>query len=1465
MILLLAAALIFSLQFKPVQTYVAKKAASYLSKELKTRIEIKGLYIKPFKSIVLEGFYVEDLEKDTLIFSPTLTVDIDTFSIKNRKIAINNIRMDNGKFYIKQYKDTSTNLEFLINYFDTGTTTPSKKPRRPYDVTFGKIVLNNIALKYRNFKTDTIIAGINFNDLYLRNLNANIIGLDTKNHLFAATFQDVSFREKSGFYLKTFRSKAVIDSNQMEFKNLLVETPKSHLTNYLLLKYNSFQDFGKFVSKVYLKANLVDSKIHTSDINYFSPALKNSDLNFKINGKLSGYINDLKSKDLSLQTGKATYLKGDFSIKGLPNIDQTFLDLDFNQVFTNKQDLDYIIEQATGKRKIITPPILKKFGNINFSGRFTGFTNNFIAYGEFKTALGRVVSDVQMKIPATGNPTYSGLIEAYDFNIAELLNQKTLGRTTLTANISGSGFNLNQLKEQIKSEVAYFDFKGYRYRNIDVDGSFDNNFFDGKISVDDRNIKLDFDGGVNLNPKLPVFNFDAVIRGANLHALNLLKDTVQIDADFNTNFTGDNLDNIQGDFNIQSIRITNLENSFVVDSLALSAVGIGSNRELKISSDILDASIKGEYDLNTLPAYFKSVAKKYIPSLAIGNVKHRPQNFQFSLDLKYFEPISVLFFPQLKIPEGASITGTFNSEQNIANLNGFAELLTYNNIKVNNFILDQTTSPEALSLFITSDRVDLTDSLYIKNVNIANILQNDSLNLNIKLSDKDATNQLDLNGLIEFSELKDSAARLSILPSDVIINREVWRIQEKVSFGLETGKIIVNDFELFRDNQLLTVNGAISANPDDELIIGFNKFKLTTFNPITQALNISLRGELNGTAKLSAFGKTPTVEAALTIDTLNYNNIPIGDLTLAARLDNASKLVNVKMDIFNGGEKSLDIEGTYNANSESENLDMDVVMKRNEVIIFEPFLRKLVSNLTGQVSANLKITGKLSEPRINGSLELLNAGMTVNYLKTPYRINDGVTIENSVINLSNLVLKDSRNNEAIANGSVDLRSPNNPIINITLVANNFMALNTTSKDNPLYYGLAYGTGVFRFNGPTNNMKINIDASTEEGTVFNIPLNSSETVGENDFITFVAKDSALTVKKPTSFNGLTMNFDLRVDEKTEVNIITDLGKLTGRGDAGLDLRITSLGDFEMFGDYLISEGKFEFTAQDFINKIFDIRQGGSIRWTGNPTEAAINLSAVYAVRTSLEPLYIAAGRTDVIDQRVLAEAIMNLNGSLLRPAIVFDINFPADTYIKDELQSYLSDANNTNQQALSLIVRRSFSQGTGANLDFATSTVLSAGAELFFNQLNTVITQSLNLNFVDFNIRSLNEASASLRLLDGRLLLTGGVTGRGSNLTEYDLIGSSSVARDVEALYLLNKDGSLILRASQKLNNRNFLNLGSNDEYVNAIGLVYRQEFDNASEFLKTLIGKKRKEERRNKEKPEAPRPPVITSKELEEK
>lgn len=1457
----MVAIVLFSLQFKPVQTYVAKRAAAYLSKELNTTVSLSGIYFKPFKSLVIEDLLVLDLDKDTLLNTPEFMIDINNFSLKRRILDVSAVQINNGTFFLKSYKDRSTNIAFIINYFNSGSP-KVKSTKKPFSLTFDKIILNNISFKYKNLRVDTLIKGVNFDDIQMNSLNGIFEQLNTSDHLLQANIKNLSFHEKSGFYLKNLTSFATIDTNQIELKSLMLVTNKSRLSDYFKMSFEKYSDFRDFVNKVRMKGNFKNSFLASSDVSYFTNQLNKINLNLELDGQISGLVNNLKAKKLSIKAGKATYIKGDFVVKGLPNLQDTFMDLKIEMAGTNKTDLDEILTSFSGKKSKLIPAVVGKFGNINFNGSFTGFQNDFIAYGEFKTKLGRLVSDVNMKIDKQGVPSYTGNVKAYDFGLGTLINEKSLGKISAELYVKGRGTEISTLSEKLSGDIDYIDFNNYRYRNVKIDGTFVKKYFDGSVRVNDKNLQLVFDGGVNLNPKLPVFNFQATIKNAKLKALKLFKDSLKIDAKFSTNFSGNNLNNIQGNLVIQQIRLDNVKGIYNIDSVRLQANGVGRDRSLTINSDILDASLKGQYDLNTIIPYYTALAKKYIPSLKAKNLQYNDQIFALNLNIKKFEPIAELVAPGLEIEDQAILIGNFDSPNNIATLNGFVKKLKYKGVIVNNIIIDENTSTNQLQATLTSDRVDLNDSLYIKNVNISNILRNDSLTLNVKLSNADDANQLDLNGLIEFAN--DTTAKVSILPSILKINSEDWKIQEKVRISFHNGKTEITNFDLSNGNQLLTIDGILSSDPADLLAIGFKDFDLKTMNPFVKTLGVKLSGKANGETKLYNVLKSPRINDNLKIDSLTFNTTYIGTLTDTSSYDRVKNMANIYTNIVSGDKETL--KATGNLNLEKKEIDVKIKLDESELAVLEPFVKKLVTNLKGRISADLGIAGPFSKPAINGEISFDKGEMTINYLKTAYTISDKVDVENSVIKINDLKLNDVESHQAVANGSVDLNNLSTPTIDVTVNATDFMALNTTAKDNPLYFGRAYGTGTFIFKGPTNKMFIDIDAKTEKGTVFNLPLNSSETVSSKDFITFVSRDTTKLVKKETSFDGLTMNLRLVVDANSTANIFTTLGNLSGRGySKNLSLNINSLGDFEMSGDYIIESGSFDFTAQEIINKKFQIRQGGTIRWTGNPTTAQINLKAIYSLRAGLSDLYTAANREGSnANERVLTEVEMGLTGSLLKPDIKLDIFFPSNPAIKEEMQSYFNDDNNRNLQALSLIIRRSFAPGTGKEAlgKQLTSGVASTATELLFNQFNNVLS-SLNLDFVDINIRSLSEANASFRFFNERVILNAGIVDRRST-NDLSPIGFSrnNVGGEVEVLGLIKKDGTLVGKLANKppTQQNNFFNTGiSQNNNVTSLGLIYTQQFDTFGEFLRKITGqyKKTQKQKEEEEKPEPAKSPVV--------
>ena len=122
---------------------MAKRAAAYLSKELNTTVSLSGIYFKPFKSLVIEDLLVLDLDKDTLLNTPEFMIDINDFSLKRRILDVSAVQINNGTFFLKSYKDRSTNIAFLINYFNSGSP-KVKSTKKPFKLTFDKIILINI-------------------------------------------------------------------------------------------------------------------------------------------------------------------------------------------------------------------------------------------------------------------------------------------------------------------------------------------------------------------------------------------------------------------------------------------------------------------------------------------------------------------------------------------------------------------------------------------------------------------------------------------------------------------------------------------------------------------------------------------------------------------------------------------------------------------------------------------------------------------------------------------------------------------------------------------------------------------------------------------------------------------------------------------------------------------------------------------------------------------------------------------------------------------------------------------------------------------------------------------------------------------------------------------------------------------------------------------------------------------------
>ncbi len=1420
------------MQFSSVQTYLTKRIATYLSNELNANISLNKIYFKPFSTLSLQKFAVIEHTGDTTLYAHELNANLDLVKFFQNKVTIEKMRLNGAYLNYQIYKD-STNLQKYIAYFaPPKKQTKQKKQKIEFDLR--RIELNNNAFRMVNHKYTHPRKGVNFADLYVTDISGTLhnIKLDT---ILSAKISGLTLREKSGFYLKELSTQASYTHKRMLFENLIIQTNNSTLHDYLVFKYNDFGDFNSFITHVHVEANLKDSFVDSRDIEFFAPTMQAVQFTANIKkANLTGTVSDINARDVEMHTGQKTSLLGNFTIKGLPNINKTVFGFAIKELKSSAKDIEYFVPKLANEKKIALPTQLHNLKNFSYNGSFLGLYNDFEVKGTLNSHAGKLLTDARIGIKK--DISYAGKISSPNFNIGEILNQNNIGSTAFNLNLKGKGLVLDNLNLNFDGHIQSAHINQYTYSNSSISGEFKDKTLFVEGNTADANLLLAYNSAINFNNKDINYALDAVISHASPNKLGWLnKDSIVIhEAKIYTNLTGNNLNNLVGYLYADSVRFTTSKGLFFIEDINFTAEGNDVNRVLTLQSDVLDANVAGAIDLNTIVPYFKSLAMRYAPAINLETQHYNPQNFDLEVNVKSFQPISALLDPSLSLDDGAHLHAQFSSEDYSARFLAFSPIVVYKGIKLSNLSIKENADQKAFSLNVIADKINFADSTYINNISIKNTLANDSLVFNIELSEKDATNYLNLMGDIHFAY--NSPAYIHFRPSTIIINREPWNLNDDARLHISQGKVYVNDLILSQDKQRIKLDGILSKE-DDQLSMLFNNFNLTSLEGITKPLGIQLKGALDGKVNITSVFKNPIASTNIQTSPIIYNEIPIGQLDLNANFNPTSGNMLIDLKLLDQSQRGVLVNGEYNFYDDDEPLNLKGTLKETDLIVFQPFLKNLVSNLKGKGNANVDIKGTLKNPKITGLGKFNNAEFTVNYLNTHYYVdNQTALVENNAIILQNLNVRDTKGNTALANGLVNLQKLANPYIDVDLNGNKFMILNTSFKDNSLYFGTAYATGIFRFKGYTSSINIDIDARSESGTSITLPFNSAMTVSDNDFIYFVSSDSSENEKRVRRnlFSGLTMNMNLNFTPEAELNLQTSMGSLRGSGNGTIAMKISSLGDFEMFGDYVVSQGKFHFTAQDFINKYFDIKEGGTIRWTGNPSEAVINLNAIYQQRTAIGPLYNAAGYSGD-NERVLAQADMLIKGTLEQPDVTFDLNFPQNPYIKDQLQSFLSDANNVNQQALSLIVRRSFTPSSTSEIGReVNNTLLSAGTEIAFNQLNNIISQSLNVNFLDLNIRSFNDASASLRLLNDRLILSGGITDR-TNFEATDLtFFRQGITTDAELTYKLRQDGNLLFRAYNRPYTRNFLIRSLDAEYITALGLVYRQEFNSLGEFWRRI-------------------------------
>ncbi len=1453
------------LQLSSVQTSLARMLARSVSAKTGYEILVDKVDIIWLDRLMLENISIKDLSSKEMITIKKLFVNYKFAALINEhNIRIDHIIIEQPNVQLQLSDSVHLNITSFITSLRKAYILKKKKNAKYFII--NQVEIKNGKFSYNHQNRERLTNRFDYNHFGLDSINLIAQNLEVIADTFNIHIKSLSAIETStGLPITSFSTNYHVSNTQMKFNALTLGIGSSIIEDSMVFNYGSMADLNHFKDKVHILTYFEKLKLATQDLAFFAPYFNSINDTIYLKGTLNGYLKDFNLKNFDVQFGKHSRLSGNVYFEGLPNIYNTFIDLKINKSALYKPDLALYIASAP----------FNKYYPIDFAkvtGTFTGYPKDFVSKASFSTSIGHIYTDLNLKLDT--NPAkskYSGSIKLTKFHIGKLIDlNPTIGKTTLEGKIKGKGLTKSSADFTLESVIKEVDFNNYNYTNISTNAHFSQELFNGSIKIDDPNLQFETSGLIDLRNNKNTIQLNGELVHAQLEKLKIKKDVSSIAAKFNVNVRGISLDSIVGTVSIPKLNATNNANYYEVKNLELISEIKNKKRTIVLYSDRVKLKLIGNFNLSTAFKDFNYLWKKhkftYKNQSDEINEFYKKNKFNtatstidFELELKNINPLLNLFDPLIYLSENTKINGRLSTgeKRHELTINFKNDTLKYNhNLLLSNDLKIVTHSYLENNylngnLTINSKKQILRSDALLDSMALSAKWNSDSINFNMQIRQQKEQNVNQVAGTISF---KTDTTLLKFNKSQIQVLEQTWRIQHNNLITFTKDNLRLTNMSIKSGNQLIRAEGAISRSNVEPIVINIEQVNMNNLNPL---VTNKLEGTFNGVAKISQIFTNPLIETGFKIDSFRVDGLFFGNIEGISNWNQPENQFDVHFTVERNKRKLINIIGAYKPLGDQNALDLTAKLTNTDLQLVEPFT-KLFTNIGGTISGNINITGALFKPILTGNGLINNASFTVDYLKAKLYADANWRLDSTKILLSNVNIKDNNNGKGFLQASFTHTNFKSFAMDLKGEFKKLKVLNTVSKDNNYFYGTAIGTGHLSIKGPFSNLVISTRAKTEKGTKFYIPLsNNKGGIKQEDFISFKSftkeeRKAVIEIEDKLNLKNVTINLDIEVTPEAYAEIIFDLTAgdiIRGNGKGNLSLGLDTKGKFTMLGEYEFTDGAYNFTMYNIVNKEFKINPKSKITWSGDPYLANMDINAVYKVNTSLAPIIDTVYQDLPEIKRIYpSKVLLNLDGPLLSPGIEFDIkiddyprsNVNIDTEVRAFLNRIHNDEQEMNRQVFSLLVFRKYSPPNS----FSTGgTVGSSVSEFVSNQLSYWISQVDENLTIDFDIGNLDENAletfqlrVSYAFMDGKLIVTrdGGFTDQNQQTT------LSSITGDWTVEYLLSKDGKLRVKIFKRTNyDQLSSSSGSNDELMSGgFSLLYTASF----ESIKDIFNKNKKKE-----------------------
>ncbi len=1383
----------------------------------------------------------------------TLALEMDLLDLPNKKVSIDEIIVENSNIAFLEYtggKPKTPNKK--VDESDWGT------PFNPdnYLINLSLIDLSKVDFEYRR-KNHVSKPGL-FDEQHIvaTNLNTRIEKIAIDHDELTAQIKSLTVQERSGLVINAYRADVKLTQQMTELDNLYLKTNHSVVRDYYRMSYNNFHAFNDYIGSVNMYARLKNSTVDKRDIAFFSGDIPQLPIVMNINGKAEGTVDNLFAEGITVEGGQ-TYFNGDARIVGLPDIELTQFNLQAKQLRTTGSEVLRFVPEAN-----VDGVHWNALKNINFQGSFVGGTKKFTTEGFLATNQGNAKVNLNMDL-SQQVPSYSGKVRTEKLRLDNILDQKEIGEVTMSGFIEGRGFDLENLNARVDAQVQNMTLQGERYENVVVAGKVSNKQFEGTAISKDKNLGFDFAGKLDLRTDNPSFDFKSDILRLNLKNFGVTPDDMFITAKADLDFVGKNIDNFTGKAHLNDITIRTKDSVVTIPFLNLNSyIDDERDKVLKLESTLADANIKGDYSITGIQAAVQSFLHYYIPAY-IKKVKvPEDENFTFDLLVKDGNDLIHLFDPKLNIANGSNVQGLINTRNQQMTLLGSMPFINYGEYELKDIILDTKGDYTNLELNLNTQKLMYNEDAVITDASMNIGMANDTAHLLVKTN---PSNDILGKAILECkASAYNGILQIDMLPSSFILKDDKWNVFSDYPIILnDVLHVDARDFYVQNGTQRFLLN-AFSQEGKNNALLEIENLDMERVSSYLNTAPFVYKARINSTVNISdVFGDLLVKGTVNTTNEFRINSDTIGVVNTNFEYNKESnQLVIGKGSKISRGLNDANFDGSIGF--EDKKLNLHGELDKTSIAILNQFLTGTVDSIQGSATGEIAVTGTFDAPNILGAVEIDNAQLRVVFTGCKYSMDKiKLALNNEAIRFDPITIYDERDKpgQATVTGIVSHKAFDKYRLNINIKSDDFLTLNTDEYSGELFYGYIPASVQMKVTGAINDVTLDINAEPMEKSRFYLPIKSSGDAGSYDYITFKQvgrlQDQKKELGQETYFK---VNMNIAATPNVEAYIILDPNngeQIIAKGNGNIKLEVDLGNNISMYNSFVIKEGKYLFNFRGLLKKEFDLEDGGSITWNGDPYDALLNVNAIYKTRVSLYPLIasdvtntlVDIDNADVSSAKALndTEVKIELEGPLSEPQIDFDIEQPNNNDIGSlamaKLQRIREDKNELIYQSGMILLFNSFKpiQG-GVNAgSLISSTGASTASDVIGTALSPILNNAINkltgAQNISLNLGYKNYSSDISSQGSNRNQLNLGVNGSFFNNRVQVTFGNSfdfasnaaavegsnlTYGGDFRAQYLLTEDGRYRVNAF-RVSNYDFVE--NRPIAKGGVGLTYKKVFN----------------------------------------